>query len=303
MRTSIVSLVIFLATIVKSWSQTDPIYAQYLNNPVLINPAYSGFNNTFTASATYRKQWAGFDGSPETFNINAHSSLRDDRMGLGLIILQDKIGINKNTEVNATYAYKLDLDGKSLSFGLQAGVINFRSDNNELNAYDPNDAVFHRNINSTKTNFGAGVILSSDRFFLGLSVPRLMKAKEIIKGEDVVLYDQHIYLMAAYAFHVNEHVRFKPSALFRAVSGAKASADLNFTFNIDEKYSAGVFTRNLNTYGVMAQLKVSDHYRFGYAFEMPSNKSVGARFTSHEVTIGMNLALFSFQDVVGVSTF
>src|SRR6476620_6299690 len=107
-----------------SKAQIDPLYAQYLNNPLLINPAYSGIHNNLNATASYRKQWAGFDGSPSTFNVNAHSSFNINKMALGLIVLSDKVGVNANTEVQATYAYKLDLNGKFLSFGLQAGMIN-----------------------------------------------------------------------------------------------------------------------------------------------------------------------------------
>src|SRR6476620_5175420 len=114
----------FVFCTIVSEAQVDPLYAQYLNNPLLLNPAYSGINNNFSAAASYRKQWAGFDGSPSTFNVNAHSSFNNNKMGLGLIVLSDKVGVNANTEVQATYAYKLDLNGKFLSFGLQAGMIN-----------------------------------------------------------------------------------------------------------------------------------------------------------------------------------
>jgi len=111
-------LCLFLMGSAYAWAQTDPLYAQYLNNPLLINPAYTGLNNNFNGSVTYRKQWAGFDGSPTTFNVNGHTSLFDNRMGAGLLILKDRIGASSNTEVHATYAYRLDLDGKFFSFGL-----------------------------------------------------------------------------------------------------------------------------------------------------------------------------------------
>src|SRR5690606_19799535 len=102
-------------------AQIDPLYAQYLSNPMLINPAYAGLNNNLNASISFRKQWAGFEGSPTTYNINGHTSLLDNRMGIGLMVVSDKIGINNNTEVHGTYAYRIDLDQKYLSFGLQAG--------------------------------------------------------------------------------------------------------------------------------------------------------------------------------------
>ena len=42
-------------------AQIDPLYAQYLNNPMLINPAYAGLNNNLNIGVSFRKQWAGFE--------------------------------------------------------------------------------------------------------------------------------------------------------------------------------------------------------------------------------------------------
>src|SRR5688572_21911576 len=103
-------------------AQIDPLYAQYLNNPLVINPAYTGLNKEFNASVSFRKQWAGFDGSPTTINFTAHSSLFDNKMGAGLMIVQDNIGENKNTLAMGTYSYKIEFDKMFLSFGLQAGI-------------------------------------------------------------------------------------------------------------------------------------------------------------------------------------
>jgi type IX secretion system PorP/SprF family membrane protein len=295
MRKSISLLVIAIVFSLKAHAQTDPLYAQYLNNPLLINPAYSGLNNNFNASVTFRKQWAGFDGSPTTINASAHTSLFDNKMGVGLIVLKDKIGANANTEVQATYAYRLDLNDKYLSFGLQAGVVNFKSNNGDLNPYDANDPAFTGNLNTTKPSFGAGAILSSERYFIGISMPRMLKAKATYDALETQLYSRHFYIMGAYMIYLNQHIRFKPSVLLKGVQGAKLSADLNFAVNLDEKYTAGIFTRNFNTYGLLAQMKLGKGYRFGYTFEVPSNNSVGARFTTHELMVGLNMALLSFH--------
>jgi type IX secretion system PorP/SprF family membrane protein len=283
-------------------AQVDPLYAQYLNNPLLINPAYAGLNNNFNAGVTYRKQWAGFEGSPTTYNVNAHTSLLDNRMGLGIILLKDNVGINSNTEVHGTYAYRLDLDQKYLSFGLQAGFISFKGNNSELNPYDPNDPAFTENQSVTKPSFGAGLILNSDRYFLGLSVPRMLKAKVTFSDLETELYSQHFYMMGAYVFYLNEHIRLKPSVLLKSVKGSPLSADVNFLLNFEEKFTAGVYTRNMNAYGLMAGIKFGGSYRFGYAFEVPAGNSVGARFTTHELTFGLNMALFSFH-TTSISTF
>jgi type IX secretion system PorP/SprF family membrane protein len=295
----LISCLLFLT--IRSQAQMDPLYAQYLNNPLVINPAYTGLNNDFNASVTYRKQWAGFVGSPTTINASAHTSLANNKMGLGLLIVQDKIGSTKNTEIHATYSYKIDLGSKDLSFGLQAGFINFRS-NDDLNPYDQNDPAFVTNQNSTKPSFGAGILLKSERYFFGLSVPRLLNENTTTGTTQTNLYSQHFYAMAAYLFYISEKVRFKPSVLVKGVKGAPLSVDYNASFVFDQRYTVGLFTRNLNAYGFLTQLKFGSGLRFGYTFEVPTNNSVGTRFTTHEVSLGLNMAVFTFQRA-GLSNF
>ena len=277
-------------------AQEDPLYAQYLNNPFVINPAYTGLNNVFNATVTYRKQWGGFEGSPSTAGVTAHTSLLDNKMGVGLMFVQDKTGATNNSEAYATYAYRIHLNDKYLSFGLQGGFINFRDNNALLNPYDPNDPAFSSNQNIIKASIGAGIILNSERFFLGLSVPRMLKPTAQLSDVTTELYSQHLYLMGAYVFYLSERFRFKPSVLLKGVQGAPLSTDYNFSFNLDEKYSAALYSRNFNTYGILTQIKFGGAYRIGYAFEVPTNKSVGTRFSTHEVMFGLNLALLTFHD-------
>jgi len=149
--------------------------------------------------------------------------------------------------------------------------------------------------NVSKPSFGTGLILHSERYFLGLSVPRMLKAKVTTDDIESQLYSQHFYAMGAYVFYLNEHIRFKPSVLLKSVKGSPASVDLNFAATFEEKITAGIYTRNLNAYGLMGQIKFGGAYRFGYAFEVPSGNSVGAQFTTHELTFGLNMALFGFH--------
>ncbi len=300
MRFTILFFFLF-SSIINLQAQNDPLYTQYLNNPLLINPAYTGLNNNFNASITYRKQWAGFEGSPSTANVSAHTSIVNNKMGVGLILLQDKIGNSNNTEIQGTYAYKIGFDDTYLSFGLQAGILNFRSDNSLLNPYDRGDGIFMQNQNITAPSFGAGIILKSDRFLIGLSVPRMLKATGTFidsasNSFQASLYSQHFYGAVAYVFYLNERFRIKPSILVKAVKGAPVSVDYQANFILDEKYIAGLYTRNLNSMGMLLQFKFTKGYRFGYAYEIPLNNSVGTQFNSHEICLGFNLSLFSSHD-------
>ena len=275
-------------------AQQDPLYSQYINNPLVLNPAYAGLTNNLNISVGYRSQWAGFEGSPKTINFNGHISLLNNKMGTGLMVISDQIGNSKITEVFGSYSYRINVtEDKILSFGLQAGFTNYQIDNSKVNPFDKTDLLFQGNSTEMKPSFGFGVILKSDKFFVGLSVPRMLRTTLETQGLQSSLYTQHYYLMGSYLFYLKERLRFKPAALLKLVSGAPASIDLNASLIIHEKYQAGLLTRNFNTYGLFVQAILKDAFRFGYVFEIPTGSSVGTNFSSHEITIGYRLNVLS----------
>jgi type IX secretion system PorP/SprF family membrane protein len=288
---------VFLALSFHAMAQQDPIYSQYMVNPLVINPAYAGLNNNLNLNGSYRIQWAGFEGQPNTFNLNGSTSLVDNKVGVGFMFSHDKIGNTQNTEATASFAYKLDLGhDRTLSFGLQAGVLNYRIDNSDLNIYDPDDEAFTNNERGTRLNLGAGLILKGSDFLIGLSVPRMLPTKFSAGESEFELYNQHYYLFGAYVFYLNEQIKFKPTALVRAVKGATASTDVGANFIFNSIHTAGLFTRNFKTYGVLLQTLYREKWRFGYVFELPTNKSVGTNFTTHEISLGIRLSVFTFHD-------
>ena len=292
----------FLLVGISSLAQQDPLYSQYLMNPFIINPAYAGYTTDLNASVMYRKQWAGFEGSPVTLNANAHMALDKNRMGAGLLVLQDQVGADKNTEVTFAYAYHLALSTRlKLSFGLQGGVINYHSDYSNLK-YNLADPKFS-NINEWKPNIGTGLLLLSDKFMIGFSIPKMLKATNTVEASSTGLYTQHLYVYGAYLSQLSYRIKLKPSVLLRAVSNAPVAVDYTLAMKIDDSYTLGLFTRNLNTYGFLMQLNLGDNFRMGYVFELPSQQSVGTQYTTHEVTLGMRFGVLSFHDLLAVKNF
>lgn len=276
-------------------AQQDPLYGLYLNNPLVINPAYTGINDNLQAVINFRNQWAAFEGNPTTLAASGHLSLRDNKMGAGLLIISDRIGETSNTSFGASYAYKIAKDDKIFSFGMQAGAINYQTDPGQLNLQNPDDPAFGV-INETKFNLGAGAMLKTEKYLIGLSVPRLVANSLTTQGGSVQMYQQHFYLMGSYIHFLNDRILLKPSVLFRGVKGAPLSTDLNFNVNIDRNYTAGIFTRNFQSFGLLAQFNFMEKYRLAYLFELPSNASVGTRFTTHEIMISLRTAVFAFHD-------
>jgi type IX secretion system PorP/SprF family membrane protein len=277
-------------------AQQDPLYAQYLLNPFVINPAFAGLNNGMNIMAGYRTQWTGMEGHPQTLNASAHTSLVNNKVGAGILFSSDRIGNITNSETNIAVAYKIKFNESIFSFGMQAGFQNYRSDYSDLNIFDPGDNAFTGGERGSRLNVGAGAILKSERFFIGLSAPRMLPTTFKNGGQEFELYNQHYYLAGAYVFYVNERIRLKPSILLRGVKGAPVSVDLAMNVNINAIHTAGIFTRKLNTYGILLQTLIKEQFRFGYVFELPTNKSVGTNFTTHELSLGIRLSVFSFHE-------
>ncbi len=296
MRHTTYFLFAFLLISTQSFSQQDPLYAQYLNNPFVLNPAYAGLTDNLNLSMSYRSQWNGLEGSPKTVNANGHISLLDNRMGAGMMIVSDQIGNTTVNEMFGSYSYRINVtSNKILAFGLQAGMSNFQIDNTKVTPFDNPDPLFQGKTNEIKPNFGFGMILKNDRFFLSASVPRMLRSTLSSQGLQSSLYTQHYYLMASYLFFMSEHIRFKPSALIKLVSGAPASVDLNASFILHENYQAGLLTRNFKTYGIFVQALVKDSFRLGYVYEVPASSTSSLNFSTHEVTLGFRMNALKFH--------
>ena len=132
-------VVTLMMAITCAMAQQDPLYSQYFNNPMLINPAFAGSNERLYSGLAYRAQWAGIEGGPATFNFNSHISLFDNRVGAGIIVVQDKIGDIKNTQYGTSYSYRIKLSKSTFSFGMQAGFVQYATDRNGVNPLDPTD--------------------------------------------------------------------------------------------------------------------------------------------------------------------
>jgi type IX secretion system PorP/SprF family membrane protein len=286
-------ILLFFAVAIPASSQQDPLYAQYFNNPMLINPAFAGSFERLYAGVAYRSQWSGVDGGPTTLNFNSHLSMVDNKVGAGIFVVQDKLGDIRNTQYGAAGSYRIKLTNAMFSFGLQAGVTRFATDPDAVKVLNNPDPAFNK-FSETKFNLGAGLLLQNEKFTLSLSVPRMLPSTVSQGGESIQIYSQNYYLYGSYMFYVGDKIQFKPSALLRATSGTPIAADLNCNFIFNKLYTAGVFTRQFNTYGVLVQM-VMRNYRFGYIFEVPG-KSSALRYNTHEVSLSISLPVLKMHN-------
>ena len=95
-------VVLFLVS-AKAFSQQDPMYTQYMYNTLSVNPAYAGSRDALSLTGLFREQWIGIDGAPSTQSFVMHSPIYNDNMGLGLSVVNDRVGPIHQTMLFADY--------------------------------------------------------------------------------------------------------------------------------------------------------------------------------------------------------
>lgn len=278
-------------------AQLDPLYNQYFFNQAMINPAYTGVNDIFNATAISRTQWLGIDGAPTTNTLNVTSSAFKNKVGLGALLIYDTYGINNNTEFNLAYSYKIFTSrGDVFSMGLQAGIVNYNYNYNRLTLQYVDDIAFSNpQPNITKENFGVGFWYMSKDYYIGLSVPRMFDIKINDGGTESVRYRRHYYLSAGYVFDQLFAIKFKPSLMLMYIDKDNYALDLNASVLLNEIIWLGASLRNFGTAGLNTQMKVGENVKLGYAFELPLNNTALIGFGTHSLMVSLDFALFGRQ--------
>src|SRR5665647_1044106 len=102
--------------------QMFPLSDHYMYNALAINPAFAGCHDALSATISYRNQWVGFEDAPKSQILSVHTPLDNDRVGVGLLVERNSIGIFKETDIIGNYAYRMELQDGKLALGLGVGV-------------------------------------------------------------------------------------------------------------------------------------------------------------------------------------
>ncbi len=238
-----------------------------------VNPAYVGSRGILSATAMYRRQWVGVEGAPETSTISFDMATRDNKVGLGIQAFNDQIGITKTTGFYATYAYRIRFEDKgSLAIGLQGGISNYKANLTKVDLIDSGDPAFAQNINAILPSFGAGVYYNSDRFYIGFSVPNLVKSylrkDQVYYTADVIAKKyMHFFFIAGYVFDLGENFKLKPSTLVKAVQGAPIQLDVNANLWIKDIVAVGASYRTGDAVSGLLEIQATNQLRIGYAYD------------------------------------
>jgi type IX secretion system PorP/SprF family membrane protein len=287
---TIIKVMFFLLIPGGLFGQLTPVTNQYILNPLTINPAYAGNRGALNIAAFYRRQWVGIPGAPETMTLAMDAPLLDSKLGLGLIITNDKIGVTKETNISTYYAYKISMGEGNLSLGLGAGMTITNTAWSDLSVHDPGDENYLLNSSVYMVpDFRFGVYYYNQNYFIGISIPKLLGNKfDYSKDKYTLKFNpgQYNYLLnTGYVFSLSPKLKFSPSTLVTISPGEKLLYDINAHFILFDRLWLGATYRNNSSFAGLLQFAVNNQLRVAYTYDYDFNELRIYSNGSHEIMI------------------
>lgn len=285
--------ILFLLAVNIAIGQQDPMYTQYNFNTQTFNPAYAGTWKSMGFLVLGRHQWVGMDGAPTTYTFSMQTNTKNDKVGLGLNFVSDKIGMEKRLSLFGDYSYGLQVNEKSLlRLGLKFGVSNYQNILSEYIQYpgEPDPTLFGDTDSRYLPNFGVGAFLLSDNYYIGFSIPKILENELEDNYNNLTQAEfRHYFLIAGYVFSLSEYVKFKPTFLTKVTTGALFDFDLTANFLLGEKVWLGAMYRPGDSFGFIAQWIFEEKLRIGYSVDFTTSKLKSFQNGTHEVMISYEI--------------
>jgi type IX secretion system PorP/SprF family membrane protein len=306
-------IVVFLFAGISAFAQQDAQYSQYMFNGLFINPAYAGYKQDVYLYAFYRAQWTGLEGAPQSFSATLDGTVSDSKIGLGLLVANDRIGAQSATSAYANYALRLQMGddpNSRLCFGLGAGLSQAGLDGTKLNPVqygDPNIPTGYQS--AILPDARLGVLYTDNKVFVGASVDNLLASKLAKKSVDktvsVPVPIPHYYFTTGMYLPVNEDVLLRPSIMLKDDRGGPTSLDLNTFVLLSERiWVGGTYRTAVKLYNKpnlqnnleqanavvgMVQFFVNEKLRVGYSYDYSLTPLANYNYGTHEISIGIYL--------------
>ena len=283
---------IFLLLFAGAFAQQEPMYTHYMENTLSVNPAYAGSRNALTVTLLHRSQWIGFDGAPVTQTITVHTPMFSDKIGLGFSFVNDRIGTVSNGSLYFDFAYRIKFKNSYLAFGVNAGLNRYLLDFTDGYIADENDPLAQNYQSEFMPNFGTGVYYYSSKYYVGLSIPRILTVNlfENTIEQNLLTKAQHYYLIAGGTVDLNRKIKFFPTTLVKYTSGSMPEVDLTASFVYANRLRTGVMYRSSNAFGVLAGVYLLENLSISYSFDWSTANATGVyNAGSHEIMLRYDL--------------
>ncbi len=282
--------ILFTFLAVAGWSQSEQLFTHYMFNRMNFNPAVAGSKNVLDVGAIYRNQWwSGIDGSPKTLNAYGHMPFAGGSSGIGLNLISDKIGLDKIFSFGANYAYRIKFkNNHRLALGLGARFENAKSDWGKTNEQvDVGDNTIGTDVESKSTfNIGPGVYYNSKKFYLGVSIPRILSNSLYKDSKEFKGNVNTYYIQGGFEVPLSRNVSLQPNAQIHYNPHAPFDFDANLNFEFYRAFLLGINYRYEDSVDGLIGYRFSNGLKLGVALDFTISDLSKATTGSYEIFLG-----------------
>lgn len=220
-------MLVALCTVVHA--QYDVPFSHYWAMEPYFNPASVGKESKLNVVGAYAIDFSGFENNPQTAYIGADMPLYflKNYHGVGLSMMNDKIGLFTHQRIAGQYAYRHKLFGGYLAGGVQLGLIMEKFDGSKVDLGESNDPAFPT-ADATGNSFdvGAGLYYTHKRWYVGVSAQHLTSPLVKLGERNELQIDPTYYLTGGYNIKLRNPFLSIPTSVLVRYDGNAYRADI-----------------------------------------------------------------------------
>lgn len=229
------------------------------------------------AGASYRTQWSGISGSPQTLTLFGSFALPKQKIGIGGYIYNDKTGPTSRTGLQLSLAKHIPFNnGAVFSLGIESRLQQYSIDRAKLTESLGNDPALGTSDNRFKYDAGFGISYTSKSFQLGASVSQLVQSKldfysgSMTPTEEGRLY-RHYYFHGRYNWNVDDKTTISPNMMVIYLPNAPTEIVAGVRVEHNKLLWWGLGYRSNQSWMLSAGLHIKKKLTLGYAYDIYKN--------------------------------
>lgn len=296
-KVTLILLFIFISSI-QIYSQIESETTLFMNNPIHLNPAFTGTNNELAFEIITKQQWIDVKNSPATYMLNIESPINDSKTSIGASLISDWAGPLNSNRILLSYSAIFKLNHAILlSLGLNAGADNYNVFFDKINLVEQEDPAFSNKTESMyQPNVGAGIYLYGASGYIGASVLNMLKSSEL-KWLNTNLQDetQNILVTGGMDGYISHNSKIKISALAEFMQRRNIYSFAAELINDDYFNIGGTYKLN-HSASLVAGIPISEYISINYSYSFPVGATALKLFNTQELSIKFSTDMFYYSN-------
>lgn len=270
-------------------AQHDILNLTNTPNNVYLNPASTGYENTFISTLTFRNDQTGTPQSPKTISFSGHCPLNKEEWSAGIFIMNDRFGPTRQFHLSGLLSHKIKMKFGQLSLGIRTGIQNHKLDESSLITTVSNDPELNSNSNTTTIGLGFGVLFKSDLFYIGISAPETSSSSssEINSTSNELSWNK--MFSTGFNYTIQEKINLAMHLAARQYGKNYIQLQAIPEIEYDDNLKVGIIFRGTNNLGMTMSYWINEKINLAYAFEKNTGNMITSNNSNHEISFSYRL--------------